>query len=349
MITLTAKINLLGSDGVEIEGISTYDTKINISSEIDSIKGVISQKVVNPFMLGISEFGDDDALYNKLGYFVSASSSEFIFNVTSSSNISFLTIEFDTKNDRYPEYVYISGTKYYPNSSVWTVDVEDSDYLTITLSDDYYPVVLAGIYTDVTISLDYKSLISVSRTIYDRSDIKLPKFGVFSNIANLEFNDFSADFLNYAEQNLLVGGLDCTLFLNNTIIGQQQTIGVFKTDQWQYDNDSRLVSLSLKDELEEWQNIHIDGFSYDARVQESKTLKEYYNYLHDRTPAKYNMLAFDLLDDATKSVLTDTIVRYPLLESGSLWQQWDKLANAAQSHIFKRNDGKTTFVYNGGN
>lgn len=349
MITLTAKIELIGNDSGEINNITSAFTGNNISCDIDDIKGVTSQKTVSPFLLGKSKFSEDHRLYNKLSYFMTFNEA-FSFSVESASDISFLTIEFDTTNDRYPAQIYINNTKYEVTSSVFTVDVENSTELNIDITDtSYQPVILTGVYTNVTIKLDYTNLISISRTIYDRDNTKFPSFGVISNIADIEFNDFSLAFLNYAEQNLLIEGLSCDIILGNNITGNTERIGSYKTNQWEYDNDNHIVSVSLKDELEEWQDIHIAGFSYDARVQVSKTLKEYYNYLYERTPAKYNMLAFDLLDDATKSVLTNTIVKYPLLESSSLWQQWDKLAKAAQSHIFKTNEGKTTFVYNGGN
>ena len=121
------------------------------------------------------------------------------------------------------------------------------------------------------------------------------------------------------------------------------------TANWEYDNNNRKVSVSLKDDLEEWQDINIEGFSYDAKNRPQYTLEWFYNYLYRETPAKYKMLAFEELDDTTQNILSNCTIRYPMLKSGSLWQQWTKMCQVAQAHIYKLDNGRTTFVYRGGN
>jgi hypothetical protein len=110
-----------------------------------------------------------------------------------------------------------------------------------------------------------------------------------------------------------------------------------------------VVSVSLKDDLEEWQDINVEGMSYDPRDTTSKSLKDFYDYLRGKTPDKYSMLYFTELDPATQNLLSNTFIKYPMLNSGSLWQQWTKLCQVAQAHIYKNNNGETVFVYNGGN
>jgi hypothetical protein len=61
------------------------------------------------------------------------------------------------------------------------------------------------------------------------------------------------------------------------------------------------------------------------------------------------MLSINELDEDTQAVLNNTYIQYPLLESGSLWQQWTKLCQACQLHIYKNSDGVVVCRYNGGN
>ena len=223
---------------------------------------------------------------------------------------------------------------------------------------------LIGETINVTKEFDRRNLLSIERSIFDRSDLKLPSWGIISNVGNLEFNDINNRFLGYANAGLLVEGMKCELYLNNTLAkGATEKIGTFYTDTWDYDNDNRVVSVSLKDDLEEWQEINVEGFSYDPRMTnigfEEKILRRFYKYLWKITSNRvyggikgkgnYNMLAFEELDYETRQHLVDIYIQYPLLASGSLWQQWTKLCQVGQLHIYKNNDGVIVCRYNGGN
>ena len=225
-----------------------------------------------------------------------------------------------------------------------------------------YPLVLTGIYAEVSIDIDRRNLISLKSSIFERSDLKLPSFGIISNTGNIEFNDLNGEIKDYAEQLLLQSGLQCEIRLNNTLVdGASELVAKMETDQWDYDNDNRVVSVSIKDDLEEWQDINVQGIDYDPRKPQSKPFSGLYAYLWELTSnryyatrgitgkGKYNMLAPDELDIDTQMVLENTYIQYPLLERGSLWQQWTKLCQVCQLHIYKNNDGVVVCRYNGGN
>ena len=114
-----------------------------------------------------------------------------------------------------------------------------------------------------------------------------------------------------------------------------------------------MVSVSLKDDLEEWQEINVKAISYDPRTIVHQPFSWIYEYLWEITDSRengnYNMLSLDELDDKTKSVLFNTYTKYPLLEAGTLWEQWTKLCEVCQLHIYKNNDGIIVCRYNGGN
>ena len=271
------------------------------------------------------------------------------------NKITSLTIAFDTVNNRHPNKIFIDGKEYIDDDAIFTVsDLEPLSSHTIVIDNwnsPNYPLVITGIYAEVSIEIDRRNLISISRSIFDRSDLKLPSWGIISNAGNIEFTDLDGEIRDYAEQLLLESGLKCEIFLNNTLANAQEKIGLFETDEWDYDNDNRVVSVSLKDDLEEWQDINVAEISYDPRNPEHNPFKWLYEKLWAITTANnnYDMLSFDKLDESTQDILSNTYIQYPLLESGSLWQQWTKLCEVCQLHIYKDNNGVVVCSYNGGN
>jgi hypothetical protein len=215
---------------------------------------------------------------------------------------------------------------------------------------------LIGSYIKVEKDFSLNNLISLERAIFDRSDTKLPSYGILSNNGNLEFNDTNGAFLAYANAGVLVSGLKVHILLNNTLSKSSEQVGVFETDTWDYDNNNRSVLVSLKDDLEEWQDIQVDGFGYDPinrfKVIADGKMSNVYKWLQSqdengnyRTPKKYQMLPFDELDEKTKSILENTTIDYPLLENGTLWEQWTKLCQVCGLYIYKNNEGKTVCTY----
>jgi hypothetical protein len=178
----------------------------------------------------------------------------------------------------------------------------------------------------------------------------LPSFGIISNGGNVEFNDYNGEVLDYAEQGWLTEGLTVKLYILNTLTKKREQIAEFYTDTWNYDNDNRSASVSLKDDLVEWQDINIGAIEYDARqpFKYFRTAEDLYKIIWNNTPSKYNMLSWDNLDFDTKTQLSNISYQYPTLEAGTLWQQWTKFCYATQCRIYKENN-KTILKYNGGN
>ena len=208
---------------------------------------------------------------------------------------------------------------------------------------------LIGSYIKVQKDFALNNLISLERSIFDRSDTKLPSYGILSNNGNLWFNDTNGAFLTYANAGVLVSGLKVHILLNNTLSKTSEEVGVFETDTWDYDNDNRSVSVSLKDDLVQWQDIYVEGFGYDPRkpnaILTEKSMANLYDWLCKKTPSKYKMLAFSELDQETKTILQNTIIDYPFLESGSLWAQWTKLCQVCGLYIYKNNQGQVVCTY----
>lgn len=207
-------------------------------------------------------------------------------------------------------------------------------------------------YLELYVDINSQNLISISRSIFDRSDLKLPSYGIISNVGEIEFNDTDGKILEYANNLMLQKGLRCEIYLNNTLVeGAKELIGVFETDQWEYDSDNRLVRVTIKDDLEEWQDIYVEGISYDPTKPSAKNFATLYKDLFDvtYTTHNYKIQGFEELEEKTRTIFNKTYMKYYMLESGSLWQQWQKLCEACQMHIYKDNTGKIVCRYNGGN
>jgi hypothetical protein len=74
-------------------------------------------------------------------------------------------------------------------------------------------------------------------------------------------------------------------------------------------------------------------------------MKNLYEWLEGKTPSKYNMLKFTGLDSQTRMRLVNTLIEYPLLKSGTLWEQWTKLCQVCGFYIYKNNKGETVCSY----
>ena len=359
MITLSAYIDVtLGKAGT----ITNATTTIGGNNVSENITGVVGDKVYgnNIFLLDVSHL-DNGGTFSaeRENYYIGSELADENgkfnnpYQITlNGSKIKNFTLVFDTYNNQHPTTIIVDDNAYESDDNIFTISVESADSHVIVIDNwntPNYPLRIQGIYLELGIEVNKQNLQSLSRFSTDRSDYKYPIWGIISNTCEIEFKDLNGEILDYIEQDLLVQGLACKVYLNDTLSGSKQQIGEYYADQWNYDDDNRVVRVSLKDDLEEWQNINVEGFSYDPRDLTHRNLEWFYNYLHEKTPAKYNMKAFADLDESTKDILSNTWVSYPLLEAGSLWRQWDKLCQVAQAHIKKEDDGSTSFTYNGGN
>ena len=199
------------------------------------------------------------------------------------------------------------------------------------------------------LDINKTNLISLNRNITYRSNINSPCYGIMSNKGNIEFKDIDGKVQDYADQLILTSDQKVEIYINNTLSKTTEQVGNFVTETWNYDVDNRIVSVNLKDDLEEWQDISVDGFEYDPRnpyeVLANGTMADLYKWLWNVTPSKYQMLLFDDLDEKTKQILNSAKINYPFLKIATLWRQWQKLCEVCGLYIYKNNKGKTVCIY----
>lgn len=198
-----------------------------------------------------------------------------------------------------------------------------------------------------SIVLDYRNSLSIERSIFDRSDISMPSWGVISNGGKLKFVDTDGSIRALVESRKLKSGMAVTITLSNTISGASAPVGEFLTENWDYDNDSHAVSVTIKDNLQELQDILIPTVNYDLNTQTNVTGEYVYNFLLGKTDPKYDFLHFSNLDEETQNTLRSFVIDLFLIDVSNLWAAWSSLCYACQLHIYKNNLGQTVCTIKG--
>jgi hypothetical protein len=371
MITLTAKINLMPNNNGSFNRVTLGEiTPINVCSiNVDNPSQIVGTKkqAKNVFMLGVSKFSDNGAVYDNLDYLISRQISDetgkfasHYPSISISGNIGTVNIAFDTENNTHPLNIKKrhETQPYQDDDAIFMIPLNINDS-TVTLdildwNKANAPLIITGIYTEISIIIDRKNLIDISSNLFYRENVSMPSYGVISNTGEISFNDLNGEIRDYIEEQLLKENIKVEISLNNTLSKgkQNETVGNYYTNKWTYDNDNRQVAVTLKDELEEWQDIQIKGFNYDQRnpkaVLPNQNLADLYKWLQDpkHTPTKYKMLPFERLDTETIKILTQTHLDYPYLNDGSLWEQWTKICQACQLYIYKKKNGTTVCSHN---
>lgn len=195
-------------------------------------------------------------------------------------------------------------------------------------------------YISDIITLNERNAISVDFKLNSVADAEEPSFGIISNSGTISFNDYDGKVLEYVEQGELIDGLVTSIYMRNTLVpDKRELVAQYITVDWDYDNDSKQVSCTIKDRLEELQKIQFAGLNY---IWQPETFADAYKRLYAATPSKFGFIAYDDLDDRTKSKLSSSKSDYFYIKSGSLWNAWDKFANALFCSIY--NDGQKTIL-----
>lgn len=355
MITLTAKINILGGLGdstgqIEQAGISIDGN--NISATINDILAVKRPTNAKPFILGKSILGTGYYYASNVGFYIgrqlSDNDGQFpnTYRITvSGRDLSGLAISFNDNENEHPQSITVDDglpSVVRTNTAVVSIDeIMGLSTHTIEIDDwnaPYKPLVISGIFTDLALKIDDRNLREISSSVMDRGDTNLPYYGIYSNSGEIAFIDTSNEVRMYAEQMLLKSGLSVEISIVNVATKASKRIAVFKTSDWDYRTYNNNVTVQLVDDLQEWQEITIDALPFDGLNGGAKPLKTVYEYLYSQTPSKYNMPSFEELDVYTQNVLKEYYVSYPMLQSATLWDNWDKLAVTSKAHIFKDNN-----------
>lgn len=194
------------------------------------------------------------------------------------------------------------------------------------------PLLISRIYCeDLSINIDRYNILSFNSETIDRKTMGKPSYGVISNSGTITVADTTREILDYHKNGLLKTGLPCKIFLNNTLTEKSEQIDEKHTKAWAYNELSAMVKISIGDDLMEWQDIQVAS----TVLQPEQNMLWVYNYLKEITPSRWQ---FEELDSNTTDYLSKIKLPYPYFDGGSLWSEWDKLAQACGLHIFKHNN-----------
>lgn len=203
------------------------------------------------------------------------------------------------------------------------------------------------------IVIDKRNLHSLEQSIVDRSDVVLPSWGIISNGGRIAFSDFISQNENgqkywtirqLADTRELVGGLETEISLNDTLANTSYDFKNYITDTWDYDSNSREVSVSLTDGLAEWQDTVVDVLPFRATTPQNVNGEYIYKHWYGKTPSKFKMKDFANLDENTKTALSKFSAALFISEDTNLWSAWTTFCEAVQARIYRNNKGETIFT-----
>lgn len=357
MITITGKINIDNSGGYLISATSNWSGN-NVSNSINGILGKKNVQVGNPFTLNKSKLGSGAYCMDSLPYFLGnrlcGTDGTFgrIYNINlHGHNISNIVIVFDTTNNRFPTKISVDGKSFVDDDAIWEIPVETADDHTISINTWNTvgePLVITSIYADINIGIDENNLMSYDGELIKTSNITYPTYGIISNKADVTLADNKEHIIDLIKQKVLAKGVKVELSVTNnygTFINTQQLANM-TIESLSYDNYNRRVSITVQDNLEQWQEINVPEINYIPEVSTSQKAKYIYNYLYDITVNNgFDMLSFDELDEDTQNILNTTNITYPTLDSDNLWNEWDKLCQLCYLNIYANNIGKIVTKY----
>lgn len=199
-----------------------------------------------------------------------------------------------------------------------------------------------------TIELTQRNLISIEQSILERPDATMPYWGIISNSGKIKFIDVDGSIKVLAQEKLLKSGMRVSIKLTNTISSAFISVGEFFTEKWDYDNDTKNVTVSIKDELKKWQEILLTPIKYNPYSPKNLSARQIYEQLYTLTPTEFDMPTFDNLDDNTKNHLETCIVQFFILDFSNLWSAWNAFCEAFFVKIYKINNGNTICVFREG-
>lgn len=194
-----------------------------------------------------------------------------------------------------------------------------------------------------SISIDFEKL--------SRQNDYLPSWGIVSNSGRISFRDNGKKILGYINSRIIKRGKKVKIFLKNTISKKERQVGHFYVSDFNYDEYSLSAQMDLTDGLLEWQEQQIDPLVFDVHSGTANSFKSIYKYLYGQIPSssKVRMKSFDELDNETKAFLGKNFVKFPFIDTCSLWSAFDSFAKATQTYIFVGKDGVVDCKYFGGN
>lgn len=358
MLELRGKIHL--SDSGNSGSLSNVTSSIGGNNISENIASVINNHVAptySPFLLGYSRVGGNDRLMNSAPFFIGSESSNnngkftntYTITLTGSS-LESVIIKFNTLKNEHPNSVIVDGETYYDDDAQFEIKfptVANNHIIAINNWNTPNSVfVIESIILGLDIEINNDNLISYNDNINQKSDLEYPVYAVISNKGSLVLHDYDEKILDLITRKILHSNVKVEISLYDSTADTSTVINKYQIQSLSYDNENKECDIALFDNLEQLQEINVNDINYIPTVSTSKPLSYIYTHLYNITVLNgFDMLSLNELDSDTKSILENTQIEYPVLESSNLWDEWNKLCEATLSNMYIDKNNKIIFKH----
>ena len=207
-------------------------------------------------------------------------------------------------------------------------------------------------FPDGEYTVDRRNITALNVGQKDRGSAGEISFGIYSNSGHISFvDDADRTILKYADEGKLASGIKCKVYLINSLAKTSSLVAEMYSAKWHYDNNNFVVSVDIKDELEEWQEIAINKIpimldSVDEQGTVSTASKSVNTMISQYFLPQVKLRNYNI-EFLSDIYLTNVYIANPYLEQCSLWSFGAKLCEVGACKIFKLRD--TIYVkYYGG-
>jgi hypothetical protein len=194
---------------------------------------------------------------------------------------------------------------------------------------------LFGETVNISKRIDKRSILSCNSEIKSTGDVEVPWFGMVSCGGNISFKDYDKQFLKYAENGILTSGNKINIFIENGK-NAEQLVGTYFTTKWEYDMNSRSVSVSFSDGLDKLQEVELEEYNL---IEEKKVaVRKIFEHIEEKI-VENGFQTRNMLPE----VPLGCIIQYPKVSSGNAWSQMTKVLEAVGGTGYIDKDGYLTF------
>ena len=195
-----------------------------------------------------------------------------------------------------------------------------------------------SLYSGETHEVDKSSILEISSQNKAKIEPNKPTFGIIAGSGRIVFKDIDKKFVTFVRQGLLGADNKVVIYLTNTITGKKEIVGSWTSQKWDYDVDDSSMTISLRDDIEDLQEIEVnDTARYISLVQNPMSALELFEYVQGITPERY---VFEELSLEVRELLSNITITYAYLEAGSLWGYYEDICQLALLYMYKTPEGK---------
>ena len=290
-----------------------------------------------PFIIGVSKISDGSRYLNEYDGYLSKTLTDNNGNcdftiAISGSNIDHFTIHFDNIVNEYATEIIIDDEKFVNDDTYFFVKVANQQNHSIKFTKWNKPNSNIR-FTAITLGLNlsfnqFNGLLSFVRGSQNMQDNTTPSYGAISQYGSVKIADYTGEINELEELNLLTSGIKIKLYMDNELVGD------YLFDTFEKENKTT-YNIQLNDEIINWNDILVD----EQKLQENKTAYDLYLFLKNLYSADYEDLSNEMI-----LYLQSILIKYFYLESGTLFEQWNKFCDITQILICKKQNGKISLI-----